>query len=100
MKNFIVPKTKEYVCEYCDAKVLGGRYNNHCPVCLWSKHVDDKIPGDRSSKCQGLMEPIRVIKKNDNFRILHKCVECDKEFTVDVSDEDNKELIIKLSAAE
>jgi DNA-directed RNA polymerase subunit RPC12/RpoP len=100
MKNFLVLKQQEYACEYCDEKVMGGRYNNHCHKCLWSKHVDDKIPGDRASKCQGLMEPIRVIKKNDNFRILHKCVECDKEFAVGVGDKDNQDFVIKLSAAE
>ncbi|WP_265181671.1 RNHCP domain-containing protein [Geomicrobium sp. JCM 19055] len=34
-----------------------GSYRNHCPSCLYSKHVD-VIPGDRASTCHSLMEPI------------------------------------------
>ncbi|MEK7129489.1 MAG: RNHCP domain-containing protein, partial [Patescibacteria group bacterium] len=50
-KKFLVPKEEPYECEHCGTSVMGGRYNNHCPSCLWSKHVDDKIPGDRASDC-------------------------------------------------
>jgi hypothetical protein len=36
-----------------------GSYRNHCPACLWSKHVDVQ-PGDRAATCRGLMRPDRV----------------------------------------
>ncbi|WP_419962425.1 RNHCP domain-containing protein [Psychrobacillus sp. BM2] len=29
-------------------------FRNHCPFCLFSKHLDN-YPGDRSSECQDLM---------------------------------------------
>ncbi|MFA6992594.1 MAG: RNHCP domain-containing protein, partial [Candidatus Gracilibacteria bacterium] len=31
---------EDFVCEKCGAKVKGDGYTNHCPKCLWSKHVD------------------------------------------------------------
>ncbi len=96
-KNFLVPGEEPYLCEHCGTAVVGGRYNNHCPSCLWSKHVDDKIPGDRISKCQGMMEPIAVIQKKGKWRILQKCQKCDHRFIVDSTLGDNLALIIQLS---
>ena len=76
---------------------MGGRYFDHCPRCLWSKHVDDQIPGDRASTCHGLMEPIGVIQKHGTWRIIERCLKGDKTFIVDSLPEDNQDLIISLS---
>ena len=95
--NFIVPKVEKYVCGQCGKIVIGGRYNNHCPNCLWSRHLDDKIPGDRASKCKSLMEPIGVVQKDGKWRIIHQCLKCKKKTVVDSSVEDNSNLIIELS---
>ncbi len=96
-KNFLVPEQELYACEHCGETVLGGRYNNHCPSCLWSKHVDDRIPGDRKSDCKGMMAPRAVVQRHGKWRIVHECIKCGKEFTVDSSVADNFDLIIKLS---
>jgi len=96
-KNFIVPKREPFVCEHCGTKVMGGRYVDHCPQCLWSKHVDKKIPGDRASLCGGLMEPIGVIQKHGHWRIVYKCLECGIKRVVDAVSKDNLTEIIKLS---
>lgn len=96
-RNFIVPNKKIYFCEHCDKKVMGGRYNNHCPFCLWSKHVDKIIPGDRESECGGMMEPIGADKKHSKWRIVQKCVECAKSFTVNSAPKDEFNIIIQLS---
>jgi rubrerythrin len=66
---------EDFVCEHCGAGVSGNGYTNHCPQCLWSKHVD-KNPGDREEQCRGLMAPVRVEKQGDGYRILHRCVVC------------------------
>ncbi|MST04461.1 MAG: RNHCP domain-containing protein [Candidatus Pacebacteria bacterium] len=59
-------KVKEdFVCENCKTEVKGNGYTNHCPVCLYSKHVDVD-PGDRLSKCGGLMKPMGL--PHNNFR--------------------------------
>jgi len=46
-------KKEDFKCEKCGREVIGTGYTNHCPDCLWSKHVDVN-PGDRQSKCLGL----------------------------------------------
>lgn len=52
-KNFIHCQ-EDFVCEVCGTKVKGTSYTNHCPNCLWSKHVDQNVPGDRAELCHGL----------------------------------------------
>lgn len=95
--NFLVPEIENYTCGHCGETVAGGRYHNHCPRCLWSRHLDDKIPGDRSSKCQALMEPVGVTPKKGKLRIVHRCAGCQKNTVVDSAPEDDFDLIIELS---
>ena len=33
-------KKENFVCENCGAEVKGDGFTNHCPKCLYSKHVD------------------------------------------------------------
>ena len=93
----MVPEKSESHCGRCGKTVAGGRYNNHCPHCLWSKHLDDKVPGDRASECQALMEPVGVTQKKGTWRIVHQCTGCQKYTVVDTAAEDNLDLIIELS---
>ena len=76
-ENFIKVK-EDFQCEYCGILVKGNGYTNHCPKCLWSKHVD-VVPGDRASKCGGLMKPEEMIKMGEEFIIKHKCLDCGYE---------------------
>ena len=81
MKNF--KKVKEdFVCEKCGLVVSGDGYTDHCPKCLWGKHVDKDIPGDRQSDCRALMEAIETEYQKGGFRIHYKCQGCDHEFWV------------------
>lgn len=68
-------KIEDFICERCGAFVSGSGYTNHCPVCLWSKHVDIN-PGDRAAECGGLMEPIAVSQRKGETSILHRCAQC------------------------
>ena len=76
MKNFTM-RDEEFICENCQKKVspLGYTARDHCPYCLYSKHVDIN-PGDRLSNCGGLMKPVEIQQKNGEFIILHKCEKC------------------------
>ena len=78
-----IARQEPFVCENCGANVApleNGSYRNHCPRCLWSKHVDDKGPGDRASVCGGLMKPIALDQKQKKgFVIIHKCKTCGKQ---------------------
>ena len=96
-KNFLVPEQEPYICGNCGIEIMGGRYNNHCPQCLWSQHVDDKIPGDRSSDCQGMMKPVGVFQKKGKWRIKQECTKCEHTFIIDSSPEDDFSIIIELS---
>lgn len=52
---------------------LGYSCRNHCPHCLYSKHVDIN-PGDREESCHGLLEPVGVeIDNKKGYVIIFKC---------------------------
>lgn len=93
-------KIEDFVCENCGAKVKGNGFTNHCPHCLWSKHVDIN-PGDRLSNCQGLMEPIRVEKgdRDIKFVIVHRCVKCGYEKRNKISEKDDFEQLLKINTS-
>lgn len=67
------------MCAFCGAEVMpvsNGSYRNHCPFCLWSKHVD-LLPGDRQSSCRGLMEPVELdYRSSKGYLIVHRCIRC------------------------
>ena len=71
-----------FVCEFCRAEVhplVNGSYRNHCPRCLYSKHVD-VVPGDRADDCRGLMAPVSTIwKSGKGYQIVHRCLDCGAE---------------------
>lgn len=94
MKNFIKNK-EDFVCEQCGASVVGSGYTNHCPRCLYSKHVDI-IPGDRAHACEGLMQPIQVKQKGKEYILTHKCLVCDTEKNNKLSKNDNFEAVFSV----
>jgi rubrerythrin len=97
MSSKFIKRTENFICENCGVKVKGTGYSNHCPSCLWSKHVDVN-PGDRAAKCSGLMKPIGLTKKKGKYIIIHRCQKCGHEKQNKISPHDNMEEIIKLSA--
>lgn len=89
-----------FICEACGEKVepLGYTARDHCPYCLYSKHVDIN-PGDRSETCQGLLEPIGIEKsKKDSLKIIYKCQKCKKIKRNIAAKDDNLEKIIAISS--
>lgn len=95
MKKF-AKKVENFICENCGKSVIGNGYTNHCPFCLYSKHVDIN-PGDRSCNCGGLMKPIEIQQKNGEFVILHKCTKCGFERKNKVQENDDINKIIEIS---
>lgn len=91
---------EEFVCEHCGKQVpkLGYTSRNHCPYCLYSKHVD-VYPGDRSEECHGLLEPIEVeLNSKKGYVIVFRCQKCGKIRKNKVAKDDNMDKIIALSA--
>ena len=94
MRKFI-RRTENFVCENCGTSVIGNGYTNHCPNCLYSKHVDIN-PGDRASECKGLMEPVDIQQKNGEYVIVHKCLKCGFTRKNKFSDGDCFDSLLKL----
>lgn len=86
-------------CENCGKHVAPARKTsrNHCPFCLYSKHVDI-IPGDRKEVCQGLMEVIDYELHHGEVRLIHKCQKCGKVGVNKSSDDDHIEQLLQASA--
>ena len=99
MKNF-TKVDEEFICENCNRKISKLKYSSrdHCPFCLYSKHVDI-FPGDRSNQCKGLLEPIGIEKFKNTFKIIYKCQKCKQEHKNIIAKDDDMDLIINLSIA-
>ena len=95
MKNFI-RKKENFRCENCGEKVRGDGYTDHCPKCLWGKHVDEEVPGDRASECRGLMKPMESTYVSGKFKIHYRCSKCRHEFWVREGEGDDREELMKL----
>lgn len=97
MKRFTM-RDDEFICENCGKKVTRANYTarDHCPFCLFSKHVD-VMPGDRANLCLGLLEPIGIEKFKDTFKIIYKCKNCGKFHKNIVLNDDDIDKIIELS---
>jgi len=89
---------EDFTCQHCGKEVKGNGRTNHCPSCLWSKHMDDAVPGDRASACAGMMKPVGVwVKYGEIKRVEHKCLDCGLQRPAPVQPEDNKEELIRIS---
>lgn len=92
-------KLDEYFkCDACGKQVipLGYTSRDHCPYCLYSKHVDLN-PGDRECTCNGLLKPIAIEKsKKENYKIVYLCQKCKIIKRNIAAKDDNMDLIIKL----
>jgi hypothetical protein len=88
---------EDFVCGHCGQQVKGTGYTNHCPTCLWSKHVDVS-PGDRAEPCGGMMEPIALEGTTPSYRIVHKCAKCAVIRRVGAADEDSPEALVAVSS--
>ena len=89
---------EDFICENCGQFVNKSKYTarDHCPYCLYSKHVDIN-PGDRLNDCKGLLEPIGIEKFKDTYKIIYRCQKCHQNHKNIIHDDDNMDLIIKLS---
>ncbi len=94
MKKF-ERRIEDFTCENCNTFVQGDGYTDHCPECLYSKHVDIN-PGDRNCDCHGLMKPIAAEVKGDSYKIHYECNDCGYKHKVRSSPNDNFDVILKL----
>jgi hypothetical protein len=81
----------DFKCLHCKLHVSalpdlsGVIHRNHCPWCLWSRHVDLRCSGDRLSACKSPMAPAGLTFKRRHKKyaggpgelmLLHQCTGC------------------------
>ncbi len=87
-------KNHDFRCGQCHSEVstaawaAGVHNRNHCPYCLWSRHMDLWEAGDRLSACKAGMRPVGLTLKQVNKKysvagqgelmVVHACTGCGK----------------------
>jgi hypothetical protein len=90
-----IKNKEDFICENCKTDVYGNGFTNHCPKCLWSKHVDVS-PGDRAADCGGMMKPIKFEKEKEEYVLTHKCEKCGYEKRNRLSPDDDFDKAISI----
>lgn len=85
---------EDFTCESCGRQVRGNGYTNHCPHCLYSKHVDVN-PGDRAADCGGLMTPVAAGIERDQKFVVHRCEKCGHLHKNRVAPQDNSAVVLR-----
>jgi len=90
-----------FICGHCKRFIgplpSGGHHRNHCPFCLYSRHVDAARSGDRLSDCRSLMAPIGAFQRpNGEHVIVHRCLGCGFERFNRIAADDDFDLVLAL----
>ncbi|MCA9311903.1 MAG: RNHCP domain-containing protein [Phycisphaerales bacterium] len=90
-----------FTCIHCrqtiDQETYGTRHRNHCPRCLWSRHVDDE-PGDRRCPCRAPMSPVGVeVRRDGEWAIIHRCTGCSTLRTNRIAGDDAELALLQLA---
>jgi hypothetical protein len=91
-------RVEDFACGNCGAGVTGDGYTNHCPKCLWSRHVDVN-PGDRAAECDGAMAPVAVELRAGAWTLTHRCRTCGAERRCKSAAADDREAILAVARA-
>jgi hypothetical protein len=84
-------------CQPISPVAPGTQHRNHCPYCLWSRHVDEE-PGDRASECHGAMEPVSVwVRPGGDWAVIHRCRKCGTLHSNRIAGDDNELALVSLS---
>ena len=72
----------------CAPTIAGVQNRNHCPCCLWSRHLDWRSAGDHLSGCRAAMQPVGLTTKHSRNKyarerdgelmVIHECTICEK----------------------
>ena len=91
-----IKRLENFTCGHCKNKVKGNGYTNHCPKCLWSKHVDIN-PGDRAEKCGGLMKPVNLELEKGEYILTHECEKCGAKRRCKTAEDDSMAVLTALT---
>ena len=100
-KRHASDQSKWFLCVHCRESIVpnafGTEHRNHCPWCLWSKHLDN-TPGDRAASCGGPMEPIGLwVRSDGEWALIHRCQSCGEIHTNRIAGDDNEGALLALA---
>lgn len=95
------PDQQDFQCIRCRHVVphhaFGTRHRNHCPMCLWSRHLDEE-PGDRACPCAQPMEPVAIeVRREGEWSIVHRCTGCGTLRTNRIAGDDHELALLSLA---
>ncbi len=103
-QGFICVQCQQYVS--CDPGSAGVQNRNHCPACLWSRHLDWRSAGDRLSVCRAAMQPIALTTKRSQNKyaserdgelmIVHRCIACETVIINRIAADDSAAALLAL----
>jgi hypothetical protein len=103
-----------FMCSHChhfvssETCLSGVRNRNHCPYCLWSRHLDLYASGDRLSACKAPMQPIGLTSKvtpkkygsaRGELMLIHLCTECGALSINRIAADDDSQTVITIFEA-
>lgn len=103
----VIYDTQNFRCKNCGFLVTANRElsgvnnRNHCPMCLWSRHMDI-TPGDRRSDCLSRMKPVGLTVKqvtrkygttSGELMVIHICTGCEKVSINRIAADDDSSVI-------
>ena len=99
MTKKFIKNNAEFVCINCGREVPKhpNSSRDHCPYCLVGLHVDIN-PGDRLNECKGILIPIGMRLFNKKEQVAYKCKKCSNIVYCITAPDDNRDLIVNLSA--
>lgn len=88
-------RTEDFMCLNCARRVRGRGYTNHCPHCLWSRHVD-VFPGDRAAACGGPMRPTGALHEQGRTVLVQRCDTCGHTRRNRTAPDDDRDAVLAL----
>jgi hypothetical protein len=105
----------DFTCQHCGSYVSAARFlagvgnRNHCPYCLWSRHLDLIKAGDRLAACKAAMRPVGLtLKRSRNkyartadgeLMLVHQCTDCGRISINRIAADDVPEAILEVYEA-
>lgn len=104
------PAEEMFTCVHCHLYVstspliAGVQNRNHCPYCLWSRHLDWREPGDRMCSCRAPMEPVALTtrrgrnkyagERDGELMLVHRCTGCARHVINRIAADDDADAIL------
>lgn len=114
LKSDLYQRQVGFTCLHCQYAVpsqnlySGVQNRNHCPYCLWSRHVDLYQAGDRLNACREGMQPIGVTFKRQRNKygpvegelmLIHHCSGCGGLSINRIAADDDRDGIVQVLEA-